>query len=156
MVCNGVDLLRFSFKLDRLTTLRFDSGSGLFVFAWRNCQSNPSVLYTSMRTVSGDATRIFYHWLSNLSDFLHVFLVIFSVALIGVDRRGGFYSLLFPTTNGMIGICPCGGFRRCYYFLDLFRYFYPLKHLASLLVGLPFEVPPLLIGLLQPFIRNGV
>ena len=85
-----------------------------------------------------------------------IFLTLVSTALLGVGWRGGYSSLLFPTMNGTICFCPCGGFRRCFSFVDLIRNLNAFTYLACLLVGPPLKVPTLLAGLILPAVRNGM
>ena len=97
----------------------------------------------------------FYHSYDRLYG-LYVFLDISGVALFVVGWRGGFSSLSFPAMTGTVGICLSGGFRSYSSFADLFGYFSPLKNLVGLLVGLPFDLPSILIGLLCPVVINSV
>ena len=130
---NLTDLPRFCLMSDR--------ASFFFVAAVRRTfWSIPLVLYTPLRSVRVHSTIIFHHWLANHSDGLHVFLVLASAALLGFVSLGGLSSLLFPAMTGMVRICPCGGFRGFYSFVDLFGNFHPLKYLTGLLVGFPFIV----------------
>ena len=74
----------------------------------------------------------------------YLFFLAFSrAALLGVGRRGGFYSIFYPSMTGTVGIFPCRGFRRFSYFVDLFGDLHPLKSFVGILVGLTFEVPSL-------------
>ena len=89
-------------------------------------------------------------------DGVHIFLALARAALLGVGCQGGFSSLNFPTMTFMVGIYPSGDFIRCSSFVDFLCCFYTIKHLASIIVGLPFEIMYLYIGLLCPDIRIGV
>ena len=58
--------------------------------------------------------------------------------------------------TGTVSVCPWGVFRRCYSFVKLIGDLRMLEHLASILVGITFEVPYLYIELLHQAVRNGV
>ena len=65
-----------------------------------------------------------------------IFLDLDSPYLLGVCRRGEFYSPSFTAMTGTVGICPCGGFKRCSSFIDFFVDLHLLENLAGLLVVL--------------------
>ena len=81
--------------------------------------------------------------LADLSDGLHEFLVLASMALLGVGWQGGLSSLTFPAMTVTVDIFPNDGFRRFYSFVVLLRNLHALKYLTCLLVGFPLKVPSL-------------
>ena len=84
------------------------------------------------------------------------FLVLTSVALLGVEWRDGFYSIFIPAVTSMVGIWPVDCFRRCSSFINLFRDFHYFEHIASLIVGFALKLPPLKVVLLGPPVGYGV
>ena len=90
------------------------------------------------------------------SDGLHFCIAIASATLLGVGRRGGFSSLLFPDVTVTVGFFPSRCFRRRPPFVDLFRNFYVIGYGTSFPVGLKLKILSLKVGLICPCIRNCV
>ena len=88
------------------------------------------------------------------SDGLHFCIAIASATLLGVGRRGGFSSLLFPDVTVTVGFFPSRCFRRRPPFVDLFSNFYVIGYGTSFPVGLKLKILSLKVGLFTPCIQN--
>ena len=94
---HGVELLHFSVKLDRLTTLGFVTGAGLFVIVWPLHGVLVEVIlqcFTLFWGVSGAMQESCIFAGQLIAWMAYLFFLAFSrAALLGVGRRGGFYSI---------------------------------------------------------------
>ena len=146
MGCHAVDLLLFSVKLDRLTTIFFASIAGFFFFMWPLCSILLVVLFEVflvLHGLTGSMQHVFFHLLIICSDGLHNFSC---ACQCGPSWGCLARRILLPYIlchKCMVVICPNGGFRRYSSFVDLIGDFHKPKSITGLLVGLTFEVPSL-------------
>ena len=84
------------------------------------------------------------------------FLALSSATLLGFLLQFGFSSLVVPDASSTVGIFPINFFRCWSSFVDLFYGFHSFLNIASLFIDFTLEISSLEVGLLGPFIGDGM
>ena len=73
-----------------------------------------------------------------------------------MDSEADSPPLFVPNLTSMVGIYPFDCFMSFSSFIDLFCDFNSSGHIASICIGLTIEIPPMEVGLVGPYIMEGV
>ena len=125
MGCHVVHLFCCAVNLDGLTAFSIANRAGFFFIVWLLYRVFGGVFleyFALFRRVTGAMQQACFSSGRPIARMAYIFcLALASADLLGVGRRGGFYSLSFPAMNSTVGIFPYWCFRRCSPFVEFPR-----------------------------------